>query len=515
MSSEEDGKRALAAIASAFPSRRERLHRTRRIYLDTFDWRLYRRDLRLWLVSDNGNGMLCLECDEEIIKERLPRARIPEFARDLPDGPVRERLASVIDVRRLLPRAEIEDAATGLRILDDEQKTVARVQLVNTSASIPDAEKSSGFLDPTLEVIPVRGYETAIQGVRHYLEGDLGLAPASRATARAALELVGQEAGMYSSKVELPLNPAMTAGEATIFICSTLVDAMEANEDGVRRDLDPEFLHDFRVAGRRTRSALALMGKVFDREARKHFRREFKWLGSVTGPVRDLDVHLMQMDALRASLHEEARNDLEPLDRYLRRHRSTERRRLTAALRSKRYRTLVREWREFLHRSRSEAPTSATAAQPITEFASKRIWRAFRRVEKRAPATASDTPPESLHELRIECKKLRYLLEFFYSLYDDGDIGPLVKALKRLQDNLGDFNDRVVQAKALSRMAIEMEQEGLATVECLLAIGRLLEKQDRAQRNERRRFAKCFAAFDDAGNRQRFARLFHPPAGER
>ena len=33
------------------------------------------------------------------------------------------------------------------------------------------------------------------------------------------------------------------------------------------------------------------------------------------------------------------------------------------------------------------------------------------------------SPPESLHELRKRCKELRYLLEFFGSLYDPASTG--------------------------------------------------------------------------------------------
>ena len=514
VNSEADGKRALTAIASTFPSRRERLPVVRRLYLDTFDWRLYRRDMRLWFQSQDDAGVLKLESNGHTVRALLPGATVPAFASDLPEGPIRTLLAPLIDVRRLLPRAEIEDDASSLRILDDQQKTVARVQLVQLRTSIPDAGNSTQSLEPTIEIVPMRGYDAALGRVRSYVENDLKLAPSRRETVREALATAGLQPGAYSSKVEWSLDADMNAIEATAFICLTLLDAMLVNEDGVRRDLDPEFLHDFRVAGRRTRSALALMGKVFDKEPRKRFRQEFKWLGSVTGPVRDLDVHLTQMDSFCASLPDEAKSDLDPLGKYLRRHRSRERRRLLAALRSKRYRVLVGEWREFLIRAPGDVSAHA-AAQPITEFASGRIRRALRRIQKSAHDIEADTPAESLHALRIDCKKLRYLLEFFYSLYDPDDIGPLVKGLKQLQDSLGDFNDRVVQARAIKRMAVEMEQEKLATTDCLLAMGRLLEKQAQGQQKERRRFARCLAAFKGPENRERFERLFRPPGSAR
>ncbi len=56
-----------------------------------------------------------------------------------------------------------------------------------------------------------------------------------------------------------------------------------------------------------------------------------------------------------------------------------------------------------------------------------------------------DTEDEVVHQLRINCKKLRYLMEFFAPLFPENEIKTLIKALKLLQDNLGNFNDYSVQ----------------------------------------------------------------------
>jgi CHAD domain-containing protein len=132
----------------------------------------------------------------------------------------------------------------------------------------------------------------------------------------------------------------------------------------------------------------------------------------------------------------------------------------------------------------------------------------YRRIERDGRKTNSDTPAEVLHELRIDCKKLRYLLEFFYSLYDEDDIAPLLKTLKRLQDNLGDFNDLDVQQRTLQQFAHQMEDEELASVDCLLAMGRLLDHLLHRQAAERKRFKTCFSRFSAPENKKRFKRLF-------
>ncbi len=516
IASQSEGEHALNALASMLPSQDGQASDDHLIYLDTFDWRLFKRGIRLSFHAANANSLLRFETNDASIHEQLPRATAPGFARDLPEGRIRNQLTPIITVRRLLPRIEIETKTNRLEILD-ENKIVACVQLIQTRVTDPEANNDqSTALAPKLQVTASGGgHPATLRRITRYLEYDLGLDPAMPETLQEALEIIGHKPGFYRSKPKISLAPNMNAGEAALVICRTLFDTMRANEAGIRRDLDMEFLHDFRVAGRRTRAVLALIGKVFEPQFRDYFREEFKWLGSVTGPVRDLDVHLLHMSDYRASLPEATSKDLAPLGQYLRRHRSAERRRLTAALRSKRYRALLETWRTQLDDSDASVLVGHIAQKPVTEVASKRIWQAYCRVEKRANAIGPDTPAEALHKLRIECKKLRYLLELFYSLYDANGIDPLLKALKRLQENLGDFNDLVVQEAALRRIAHEMEQEKLATVDCLLAMGQLLGELIWRQHRERRRFAKCFARFNKPRNQKRFRQAFKAAAADR
>jgi CHAD domain-containing protein len=174
---------------------------------------------------------------------------------------------------------------------------------------------------------------------------------------------------------------------------------------------------------------------------------------------------------------------------------------------------LIRHWREFLEAPLPDDPALPEAKRPVREVASERIARCFRRVLKKGRAIKDDSPPARFHRLRIECKKLRYLLEFFRSLYDPHDVEPVVKSLKRLQDNLGDFNDLQIQRETLKRFAQEMVAEDCATVESLMAMGRLVERLEVRQAKERSRFTKRFANFDALPMRERFARGIHRPEG--
>ena len=96
-----------------------------------------------------------------------------------------------------------------------------------------------------------------------------------------------------------------------------------------------------------------------------------------------------------------------------------------------------------------------------------------RRVRKEGRAIGPDSPPEEMHELRKSCKKLRYLMEFFQSLYPAVEVRGC-QALKTILDNLGGFQDLAVQAAHLREMAARMRAEGLAEPGTLLAMGTLI-----------------------------------------
>jgi CHAD domain-containing protein len=181
---------------------------------------------------------------------------------------------------------------------------------------------------------------------------------------------------------------------------------------------------------------------------------------------------------------------------------------MVAALDSGRYERLVQEWRHFLAKGTPKDDSPPNARRPVKAVAAERIDKVWRRVMKRGGKIDRDTPNQALHELRIECKKLRYLLEFFRGLFSPDEISSLVSELKRLQDNLGDFNDYEVQQDTLRSFADRMSADGTAPAGTLLAMGRLMLRLEEGQREERERFEECFTRFSGKANRERAKRMF-------
>ncbi|UCH47796.1 MAG: CHAD domain-containing protein [Betaproteobacteria bacterium] len=484
-------------------------------YLDTFDWRLYRTGRTLSAVRNKSNRKLVLATRAGEILQSIAGAAPPAFARNLPPGRFRHAIAGTIEPRRLLARARLKIHETIVRILNTDEKTVVRLALQTRALSKSGKEGDTTTLAAVVRVVPVKGYIREHQTLVALLKNKLGLSSTPECAFASAMKSAGLTPGGYIPKLTIALRSRMRGGDAVRAIHRSLLNTILVNADGVRRNLDPEFLHEYRVAIRATRSALRQIKDVFPDSEVQHFSNEFKWLGAATGPVRDLDVYLLKMDEFRAELPNDMREHLWPLEKYLHVHHDKEHRQLLSTLGSKRYRALMDDWSVFLGNS---APVTAGACQgaalPVIDLASDRIWRTYRRVRKRARTIEQDTPAEALHALRVECKKLRYLLEFFNSLYPPEEVGLLIQTLKQLQTNLGNFNDCEVQRLALRRIANEMHQHGLASADTFLAMGRLMEHLSDEQLDQRRRFQARFDSFAMPENRKRYRRLFKPSAKE-
>ena len=123
-----------------------------------------------------------------------------------------------------------------------------------------------------------------------------------------------------------------------------IFEVMLANAPGVRADIDPEFLHDLRVAVRRTRSVLGQVRGVLDEAAVAAFAERFRWLGEVTGPTRDLDVLLLDLPALLAELDPGDALALAPLVALVREQRAEAWGALAADLDGPRWTSIVDDW---------------------------------------------------------------------------------------------------------------------------------------------------------------------------
>jgi len=158
----------------------------------------------------------------------------------------------------------------------------------------------------------------------------------------------------------------------------------------------------------------------------------------------------------------------------------------------------------------SQLEPGKNAQRGAYEYACALIWKRYRKVCKLARSISENTPDDLVHDLRIDYKKLRYLMEFFAPLFDAKDFKTIIKPLKRLQDNLGLFNDfSVQQAALLSFVSRYSTTQGRVDAQIGLAAGGLIAMMNQRQRAERDRVMSSFQQFDGQDIRHLFRSLFH------
>lgn len=235
----------------------------------------------------------------------------------------------------------------------------------------------------------------------------------------------------------------MSTGEAFRAVCITCLNHLQANQPGVIRGEDPEYLHQARVALRRLRSALDAFAPLAPPEMFEPRVKAVRRLTRALGPARDWDVFTAQTLAPVAQQFPGHRG-LMALERASHRLREAANRAARRALASRREQALLLELGGWL----AAAPWCAAGADkaqlawqaPVREHAAQVLERCHRRALKRGRAVGSASLPR-LHRLRIAVKKLRYAGGFFGPLFARARAKPMLDALNELQDLLGAIND--------------------------------------------------------------------------
>jgi CHAD domain-containing protein len=194
---------------------------------------------------------------------------------------------------------------------------------------------------------------------------------------------------------------------------------------------EPEALHDFRVAVRRTRSGLKHSAGLLSKKQRTRFQEEFSRLQDVTSAARDYEVWM-------ASLPTD-----DPLKLVLAGCYDTARREASSELDARHTRKLLARWHTVL----ASLPRGNTSVS-----SDARIGAQQRRVLAAGMSPIIDADATELHGLRKRVKELRYLIELFMT----DARRPLRKPLKKLQDALGEVQDVAVQRAWLTEHADEV-----------------------------------------------------------
>jgi CHAD domain-containing protein len=473
----------VAALSATFAVATGSKRLVRRRRLDTFDGRLRAAGLtlehRLTAVGDSGEQLVLGRPDgSPTVAVPVRDLRWPAPVEGLPPGPVRDAIAPVVGIRALMVSSDERRRMRRLELRNEDGKIVARIELDEP------ASPSAVAAEPArLTVSSLRGYDDQARRADRLLVG-LGLRRAEDG-----------DGDRHGSAAETPVTDREV--DARVLLAAALREflvTMRENLPGLLGDVDTEFLHDFRVAVRRTRATLKLGRPALPEVMRSHWEPAFKSLGDLTTPVRDLDVYELDLPVMSRWLVTADPTDLDPLATHLRSRRAVARRALVGSLRSERFRRLFLEWGEELA-GLVDLPQDADRERlSAGRLADRTISRVYRRVARDGAVIAADSPAEALHALRKRSKELRYALEVFAPLIDPAARKRAVADLKGLQDVLGRFQDSEVQRQALRGFAEEMMAAG-TTAGAMLAMGELIGHLDVDQDRARREFEVVFARF--------------------
>lgn len=410
-------------------------------WLDTFDGRLHRAALELVAIEGGapaGTVELVL-CGTGLATVGTSVAALPRTAEDVPPGFARDRLG-ITTPRALLPVLSLSARRHHGVVHGPDGSVVLDVVLVRPVDDIPVVE---------LHAHP--GHGRVARRVGEELER-LGLTAApGTALALAARRSGVNPAAHHPTRVRLDRRMPASDGVRTVLahLARTVVD----QRDGTVGEVDVEFLHDLRIAVRRTRTVLAHARRALPGEVIERAREEFAWLGSVTGPARDLDVAVAAWDRDVTSLGPEAAVALVPLRARLEARRVLAHEDLATALTSARFDDGMAAWLAWLDGPLDSADLPGGATRPLGRLVARRLERAHERLVAHGRQIDDGSPAEQLHELRKDAKRVRYLVDCFAGVIDGTAVRPLLRPLKGLLTTLGEHQDAEVRLTELAQVA--------------------------------------------------------------
>jgi inorganic triphosphatase YgiF len=420
----------------------------RSIYFDTPDHRLWARGISLRLRAIGDRWVQTVKAGPRIKngvsnpdeREAAVAGPEPDFAA-IDDPRLRRTIERAVRTSALEPQFETVITRTTCRLHSEKgdlelalDEGVVRAGAAEDSLCEAELELKAGSPECLLETAAVLFSAEPIR-----------LAEASKAERGYNLAL-GRRSDAVPQKAEpIALAGAETCAQALVSFVESAATQIVRNRRALLETDDPEAAHQLRVGLRRLRSALRAFRPLHDTPATRELRQHARDVAQSVGELRNADVLIGSIHAPVAGIRR-GEPGVAGLRDALLAHRSAKRAEARAALCGARWSKL----QLYLALWPQTVRDSAGLQAPVRGFAAAALARGWKKTARRGKHLARLTP-EARHELRKALKELRYMSEFFGSLFPARKVKPFVKELKRLQDVFGYLND-VAMAKALDRI---------------------------------------------------------------
>lgn len=479
----------------------------KRTFYDTFEWTLWFNYVTLY---HDGSRVVYSKMNHgwtgaTLAAEPSPTGPSP-FPSSWPAGPLRKHLENLVGLRALMPIAEINSSICTVELMNADHKVVFRFDLISLFES---GKQRTPYLR-LCRTRPLRGYGQEAAAAVTQLKA-LGCTEIETGPLEQSLINSGCAPVPYALRPVFGLSPEEPSREAVRDIVRRMLALARQQEQGIIDDIDTEFLHDYRICIRKIRSIFTLMKGVYTESDTARLKNQYGSLARPTNQLRDLDVYLLDRANYIALLPDNLREGLNTFFEGVQQERRLAHQRLCKHLKSKSYRRKIAAFEAFFTEP-DDQPASRFSAHPIKDLSSKRIYHRYRRIRKASRAITPATPDAVIHEIRIECKRLRYMLEFFGELYPHDELDAVVKDLKQVQSSLGLYNDYALQQGSL--LAYCQAHRETMSVEQALSVGGLISVLNLKQREERARAERALAAFSKAPVHREFRQAFLPPSAD-
>ncbi len=478
-------------------------------FLESFEWGLYLNKMIAVRHDDQSISLWhekALFDDEAALDINDINAR-SKFWWDFPDCEAKDRLKPILNLRALYPIFTGTLKIEQLNLQNDEGKILVFGQLI----SVFRPEQPRTPIIRQVIISPVTGYNKEYE-LADQLITQLGGFKPSLKPLDSLLGALGITPKPYTVKPQIKLPVDLPARTAVSSIITTMIEKQRLTEAGIIKDIDSEFLHHFRVAIRMVRAAIAQLKEVFPPQDVVSLKQRFGDLARETNKLRDLDVFILDKERYMNLLPESMREDLLPMFEDFEKNRLAEAKRISRWINSRAYRQEMDELEALFSHGYSAVETTWSEKANI-ELAVTKLHKTYKKIYKAAIKITHDTPDEKIHSIRIDCKKLRYLLYFFGNEFKPKKVKIFSKHLKSLQDKLGIFNDLTVQGEFLRNYLIQMEHQPHKDIMLIASLGGLISTLYIMQVQERERCIEELALFSSNSNRQLFSDTFICPSG--
>ncbi len=434
---------------------RARTQKLYSIYYDTADLELRQHAMALrlrrvgkqWIQTLKGGGQVSAglhqrsEWETPVLSEQLDFVALKTCGGELPHG-----------VRNHLQPVFVTDFSRNLRVLNYEG---AEIELCMDSGEIRAGQSSCPISELELELKsgePQQLFKLAL--------ALLDIVPLQvEHTSKAAYGYLLFSAEKPSaSKGKFPVLKSTQSITDTLHnLVGTCLAHVQSNVPGALLKLDEEYLHQVRVGLRRLRVALSIAQRFSPNAELTTLREQVAGLCVELGRSREWDVFVTQTLApicARLPEHDGLREMLN-VSELARRKQNTG---MESSLASQDFQRLLLRLGAWMH-----SDDRGETAMPLEPFAKKVLAQRSKQVTKRGTSIVGEDAAQ-LHALRIACKKLRYSIEMFGSLFAEIHTKNYVAALTDLQDILGTLNDIAVAHRLLNELDNTARKDTLALI---------------------------------------------------